>query len=155
MLVSKAIERIKSAGHDISGEYSNARCIEFINTAIQQVGGFLIAASWPSLIKEVVVSDGDTLPENFMKAAGNYPLRMTDGSVKIIDTDFERIRFRYFATPKNVGSETDQLPFNHEGVNEVIVKTAIILALNENEYDVSQDNSIVTALQQAIASGMS
>ena len=33
MNVEQAIARIKAATHDISDEYSNERCIEFLNTA--------------------------------------------------------------------------------------------------------------------------
>ena len=154
MKVADAIKRMKAAGHDISDEYSNERCIEFLNNAIQQAGALLINAKWPSLIKEMIVRDGDSLPDNFMKAAGTYPLRMTEGTVKILGSDYNSIRFRYFATPANVEKETDTLPFNHNGINEVIVQSAVLLALNENEYDITQDQNLVTSLMQAIASGM-
>ena len=154
MLVTTAIARIKSAGHDISAEYTDGRCLEFLNTAIQQVASHLIAASWPTLVKEITVHDGDLLPDNYMRAAGMYPLRMTDGRVQITDDMYEAVRFRYFATPAKLKNTDDVLPFNHDGINDVIVKSAVILALNENEYDVSQDTAIMTALQQAIASGM-
>ena len=150
--VSEAVKRIREAGHDISEEYSDEKCVEFLNTAIQQVSSLLVSASWPLLLRETIVRDGDTLPDNYMKMAGTYPLRMTNGRVEITD-DYETVRFRYFTTPTAVEIE-DDMPFDHDGVNEVIVKSAVILALNENEYDVSQDTAIVTALQQAIASGM-
>ena len=152
MTVEEAVKRIRTAGHDISDEYSDEDCVVFLNTAIQQVSSLLVSASWPLLLRETIVRDGDTLPDNYMKMAGTYPLRMTNGRVEITD-DYETIRFRYFTTPTAVEIE-DDMPFDHDGVNEVIVKSAVILALNENEYDVSQDTAIVTALQQAIASGM-
>ena len=44
MKTSKAVDAIKSAGHDISDEYSRAECIDFLNTAIHEVSGLLIAA---------------------------------------------------------------------------------------------------------------
>lgn len=154
MTVQRAIARIKAAGHDISDEYSADSCIEFINTAIQQVAALLISARFPSLIKEISVRNGDSLPQNFMIAAGSYPLRMTNGKVDIIDDDIESVRFRYFATPDMITVETTNFPISHDAINEVIVKLAIMLALNENEYDISQDTTLTTALQQAIASGM-
>jgi hypothetical protein len=47
------------------------------------------------------------------------------------------------------------MPFDgHDPIQEVIVKTAILLALNENEYDISQDTAIRQELLQAIAGGM-
>ena len=154
MTVQRAIARIKAAGHDISDEYSSDSCIEFINTAIQQVAALLISARFPSLIKEISVRNGDSLPQNFMIAAGSYPLRMINGKVDIIDDDIESVRFRYFATPDMITVETTNFPISHDAINEVIVKLAIMLALNENEYDISQDTTLTTALQQAIASGM-
>ena len=133
--VSEAVKRIREAGHDISEEYSDEKCVEFLNTAIQQVSSLLVSSSWP------------------MKPAGNYPIRMTNGRVEIVDDAYNVVRFRYFTTPANVTIE-DDMPFEHDGVNDVILRSAVILALNENEYDVSQDTAIMTALQQAIASGM-
>lgn len=153
MSATTAISRIKAAGHDISDEYSNTRCLEFINNSIQQVASLLINAQWPSMIKELTVQEGNTVPANYMKAAGTYPIRMTDGTVHLLD-DYTSVRFRYFATPDMI-TEVDNLPFNHDGINEVIVKGAVLIALNENEYDLTQDKALLDLLQQAIASGMS
>jgi len=152
MLVEKAISRIKSAGHDISDEYSQERCLEFINTAIQQVSSLLISAQYPSLIDEILVHNGESLPSNYMKSAGNYPLKVIGNTVSITDGS-DTVRFRYWKTPAFV-DETGELPFNNDAVNEVIVKLAVMLALNENEYDITQDNNLTSQLQQAIASGM-
>lgn len=155
MLTSTAITRIKAAGHDISDEYSKERCIEFLNNSLQQVASLLISAKWPALVQEMLVHDGDSLPKNYMQAAGTYPLRMTAGRAEIIDGS-DYVRFRYFATPDNLTGEdeAEELPFNHEAINEIIVRGAIILALNENEYELSQDTQLWTALQQAVASAM-
>ena len=153
MKVSIAIKRIKSAGHDISGEYNDEQCIEFINTAVQQISSLLIAANYPPLIKEMLVRNGDSIPKNFMKACGTYPIRMTSGKAELLD-DVDSIKFRYFATPDVIEDQADDLPFDHAGINDVVVKVATILALNENEYDVGQDKAILDALQQAIAGGM-
>lgn len=78
---------------------------------------------------------------------------MTENRASITD-DSDSVRFRYFATPDLV-SETDDMPFNHEAINSVILRTAIMLALNENEYDISQDSNIVESLKQAVSAGMS
>lgn len=153
MLVSTAITRIKNSGHDISDEYTSERCIEFLNTAIQQVSSLLIAAQYPALVKELMVHDGETLPANYMKACGTYPLMLTDNKVKIVD-DSESVRFRYWATPELLTERSSELPYKHDAINEVIVKLAVMLALNENEYDIAQDSGLLAQLQQAIASGM-
>lgn len=153
MKLETAITRIKSSTHDISDEYSRERCIEFINTALQQTSALLIAAQYPALVKEMTVRDGDSLPQNYIKAAGTYPLRMTDGRAEIVD-DSEAVRFRYWATPELITENTQDMPYPHDAINECIVQAAVILALNENEYDISADNSILSALQTAISSAM-
>lgn len=154
MKVSTAIARIKASTHDISDEYSNEKCLEFLNTALQQTSSLLISGRYPALVKEVMVREGDTLPKNYMQAAGQYPLRMTNNQVTLLD-DGEAVRFRYWATPDALTDADADLPYPHDAINEVIVKAAIILALNENEYDVSADSSILTALQDAISAAMS
>lgn len=153
MLIETAISRIKAAGHDISDEYSNERCLEFLNTALQQISSLLIAAQYPAMVKEMSVRDGDSLPQNYMKAAGSYPIRMTDGKAAIVDGS-EVVRFRYWATPDLLTTETKELPYPHDAINDLVVKAATILALNENEYEVSQDSNMLTALQSAISSAM-
>lgn len=153
MLVTTAIKRIQENTHDISAEYTTERCIEFLNTAVQQVSSLLISARYPALVKEVLIHNGATLPQNYMLAAGTYPIRMTNGIAEIVD-DSEYVRFRYFATPELITELTRELPYNHDAINEVVVRLAVLLALNENEYDISQDSGLLSQLQQAIASGM-
>lgn len=151
----KAIARIKQETHDISDEYSTERCIQFLNTAIQQVSSLLIAAKYPVLIKEMTIRNGDSIPKNYMNLCGTYPIKMTDGKAIITDDAYKSITIRYFATPDLIEYETDDMPYTHDAINDIIVKTAVLLALNENEYDITQDSNIVEALKQAVSSGMS
>ena len=155
MKAEKAIARIKQETHDISDEYSTERCIQFLNTAIQQVSSLLIAAKYPVLVKEMTIRNGDSIPKNYMNLCGTYPIKMTDGKAIITDDAYKSITIRYFATPDLIEYETDDMPYTHDAINDVIVKTAVLLALNENEYDITQDSNIVEALKQAVSSGMS
>lgn len=155
MKAEKAIARIKQETHDISDEYSTERCIQFLNTAIQQVSSLLIAAKYPVLVKEMTMRNGDSIPKNYMNLCGTYPIKMTDGKAIITDDSYKSITIRYFATPDLIEYETDDMPYTHDAINDIIVKTAVLLALNENEYDITQDSNIVEALKQAVSSGMS
>ena len=155
MNVTQAIARIKAAAHDISDEYSNERCIEFLNTAIQQAASLLIANKWPPMAQELTLHDGETLPDNYMVPCGQYPIRITNNEVTFLDDDLETLRFRYFATPAALTNVSDDMAFDgYFYVQEVVVKLAIALALNENEYDISQDSALNQELMQAIAGGM-
>ncbi len=154
MTVEEAVARLKYATHDISDEYSDDDCLSFLNGAVQQVSALLIGARWPALVKEMNVHEGETLPTNYMQPCGTYPLRMTEGTAHITDGS-EFVRFRYFATPPTIDSLTGDMPYNHTAINDIIVRTAVMLALNQNEYDISQDSAILQSLQQAVAAGMS
>lgn len=154
MLVTTAIEKIKSATHDISDEYSTDRCIDFLNNAIQQIASLLISAKYPGLLKEVTLIDGQDLPDNYMNCVGSYPIRITAGKVKLLD-GHTSIRFRYFATPDNLtGTTGEKLPFDHNALDEAVVMVAVLLAKNENEYDITSDITMYQQLQSAIAAGM-
>ena len=154
MKVSDAIARIRQETHDISEEYSTDECIQYLNTAIQQVSSLLISAKWPVLVKETKISDGDSIPHNYLNACGTYPLKMADGKAYLTDDTYQSVDFRYFATPDLLEAESDDMPFEHDALNDIIIKSAVLLALNHNEYDISQDTNIVNALQQAISAGM-
>lgn len=154
MTVDYAISRIKAATHDISDEYTAADCLSFLNGAVQQVSALLIGAKWPTLVKEVSIHDGESIPTNYLSACGTYPLRMTAGKAYITDGS-SAVRFRYFATPDEITEDTENLPYDHTAINDIILRTAVILALNQNEYDISQDAQIVSNLQQAVSAGMS
>jgi hypothetical protein len=46
------------------------------------------------------------------------------------------------------------MPFEHDTLNDFVVRTACKLALNRNEFDISQDQSILTELQNSAAEAM-
>lgn len=142
MKTSKAIDEIKAAGHDISDEYSRAECIGFLNTAIHEVSGLLIAANSPMMVQEVLIHDGENVPIHYVASAGQYPLRITGQTVNFVDPLMEEIRFRYFATMAPLEDETGDLPFVHSALNDYVLKVATLLALNRNEYDISQDKAL-------------
>ena len=142
MKTSKAIDEIKAAGHDISDEYSRTECIGFLNTAIHEVSGLLIAARSPMMVREILLHDGESVPSHYVTSAGQYPMRITGQTVQFVDTSMDEIRFRYFATMPPLMDEEGDLPFQHEALNDYVLKVATLYALNRNEYDLSQDKAL-------------
>ncbi len=142
MKTSKAIDEIKEAGHDISDEYSRAECIGFLNTAIHEVSGLLIAARSPMMVREILLHDGESVPTHYVVSAGQYPIRITGQMVQFVDPSMDEIRFRYFATMPPLEGETGDLPFAHEALNDYVLKVATLYALNRNEYDLTQDKAL-------------
>ena len=142
MKTSKAIDAIKAEGHDISDEYSRAECIDFLNTAIHEVSGLLIAARSPMMVREILIHDCESVPAHYVASAGQYPMRITGQTVQFVDPSMDEIRFRYFATMPPLTDEEGDLPFQHEALNDYVLKIAILHALNRNEYDLSQDKAL-------------
>lgn len=154
MLLADAITRIKSTTHDISDEYSKQECVDFLNTAIQKIYSIMVGYGYPPVVKEMDLHDDDRLPHNYMRSCGNYPIRITDNIVKLLDDDIDFIRFRYFANPDMLTVDSEALPFDHDAINEIVLRVAVNLALNDNEYDISQDTALLTEVQQSVAAGM-
>lgn len=154
MLVEEAVNRIKAAGRGKGIDWGVDRVIDFLNTSLQQVSALLAANRYPPMVKTIQLEDGDTLPDNFMFEAGTYPIRITDGAVEFLDDTIEQIRFRYFANVGRVVKTSDTMPFTNNAINEVVIKGAVLLALNENGIQISQDTQLVAALQQAVAGGL-
>lgn len=154
MKVEDAVARLKTATHDISDEYTTEECIGFLNTAVQQVCYQLIAGGSPQMLKQVTVHNLEYLPVDFVRPAGTYPIKLTGQLIEFLDEDMEDLKVRYFATKEPMDNTTEDMPFVHEEINDIAVKVATLIALNQNEYDVSQDKAIIDELRQAIATGM-
>ena len=150
MKTKDAVKAIKAAGHDISDEYSLEECLGFLNTAIHEVSGLLIAAHAPMMVAEITLHDGESVPARYVRAAGQYPLRITGQTVRFLKRSMQEIRFRYFATSALLESDGGDLPFPHEALNDYAVKVAVLYALNRNEYDVSQDKALYDEFRQIL-----
>lgn len=155
MQVKKAVAEIKAAGHDISDEYSVVECIGFLNTAINEVSSLLIAARSPMMVAEILLHDGESVPERYVSAAGRYPIRVTGETVRFIDRSLSEIRFRYWRTMPPLEDDAGAMPFSHEALNDYAVKVAILLALNRNEYDISQDKALYDELRTLLSGAVS
>lgn len=154
MKVEKAVATIKAATHDISDEYSTDECIGFLNTAVQQISHLLIAGKSPQMVREIKIHNLEDLPDDFVKTAGTYPIRITGQKMAFLDEMMDEIRFRYFATKKQITDIAEEMPFIYEQLNDVAVKSAVLLSLNQNEYDISQDKALADEMKQVLAQGM-
>lgn len=154
MLVEEAVNRIKAAGRGTGKDWAVDRVIDFLNTSLLQVSALLAANKYPPIVQTIELEDGDDLPQNYLYSCGTYPIRITNGKVEFLDDSMETIRFRYFKNIGKVVKTSDNMPFTNDAINEVVIKGAVLLALNENAVQIGQDSQLVTALQQAVAGGL-
>jgi len=154
MLVEEAVNRIKASGRGTGHDWGVDRVIDFLNTSLLQVSALLAANRYPPIVKTIELEDGDDLPDNYLFSCGTYPIRITNGAVEFLDPDIEKIQFRYFCNVGRIVKTSDTMPFTNDAINEVVIKGAVLLALNENAVHIAQDSQLVTALQQAVAGGL-
>jgi hypothetical protein len=155
MKVQTAIDQFRLILHDLYGnyEYDNYHCLMRLNSAAQLTCNLLVQINSPLVIKEEEFENGGTLPGNFLKTCGTYPIRRTGGVVKFLD-DVDKMVIRYFVTVPKIEDVDGDMPFEHDTLNDFVVRTACKLALNRNEFDISQDQSILTELQNSAAEAM-
>lgn len=150
MLVTEAIKRIRSATHDESVEYDNEECVFALNTACHEIATLLIFGRIPIMVKEDTVSDGDSLPERFFRTAGTYPMKVTGNIINLLDGR-KSLKIRYFCMPREItGTDKENMPFDQYILNSIAIKIAVKMLLNENEFDISQDQAIQQEIMQAV-----
>lgn len=155
MLVSDAIDRIRLATHDITEEYTDYECVNYLNEAVHQIASTLMGGASPFMVKTTTLKTGDTLPVGFCRTCGTFPFRITGGKVELL-TDAEELPVRYFSQPELLtGATGEAMPFDQEQLNELAVRLAVIYASNENEFDVTQDTNIMQMIAQATQKGFS
>ena len=158
MKVQTAIDQFRLILHDLYGnyEYDNYHCLMRLNSAVQLTCNLLTQINSPLIIEEKEFEPGEALPGNFLQTCGTYPIRRTGNAVEFLD-DVERMKIRYFVTLPKI-EEADVLdgdmPFEHDAINDFVIRTACKLALNRNEFDISQDQNILNELQNSIAEAM-
>lgn len=155
MKVKTAIDEFRLILHDLYGnyEYDNYHCLMRLNSAAQLTSSLLVQLNSPLIIQEEEFENGDDLPGNFLRTCGTYPIRRTGNKVEFLD-DVEKMKIRYFVSVPKMDKYTEDMPFEHDAINDFVIRTAVKYALNRNEFDISQDQSILTELQAAMSEAM-
>ena len=153
MLVTQAIQEIRNKinDRDCVG-LDDSELLSYLNEAIQQISSYLISVNSPTMIKKLTIEDENEieLPQNFVKTAGNYPLKITANKAC---TAFWPMNVRYFASYAPV-SMSDELPFSHNAIDVIAIKLACVYATAQQQLDVTQDKSIVDEIIASLASAI-
>lgn len=150
MQVTEAISRIRASAHDITDEYDDMECVFALNTAAYQIASLLISEHYAGLLAEKDFEEGEALPDNFFKPAGLYPIRMTGRTIHLLCVG--PLHVRYYAMPDEI-VRGGMMPFRLNLLNNLTVKVALKMLLNEDEFDISQDSGIQNEIMQAIQTG--
>lgn len=153
MLVTEAITEIRNKinDRDCVG-LDDSELLSYLNEAVQWVTAAMIGAGSAELIQEQnVTTNSFTVPANFAKFCGIYPVRMT-GKVGTL-LEVPPLKLRYFVSYAAL-TNASTMPFNHIALSQVAIKKACQYAMNQEKLDVQQDKMLENELSQAVALSM-
>lgn len=153
MNVHDALQDMRFKIHDKDViEMTNDELLICLNEAIQYVSSYLIAINSPAIVADMVIENEETaLPVNFVKTAGIFPIKITGNIMRWLGyEEGETMNLRYFANSESV-MESDDMPFEHEALNQITVKLASIYAGNQLEAEISQDKALLDEINAALA----
>ena len=153
MNVTAALADIRNKIHDKDTiEMTDEELLICLNEAIQYVSSYLAGANSPVAVADITLSaEETTLPQNFVKTAGTYPVKITGNSMKWLGYEAgQTMKLRYFFTPAAVVA-TDNMPFFHDALNQITIKLAAIYAGNQLEAEISQDKALLDEVNMLLA----
>ena len=153
MNVSEALDKIRTKIHDDDTiAMTDEELLTCLNEAIQYVASYLVGAKSPVMAHDmVIVAEETTLPQNFVKPAGVYPVKITGNTLKWLDYEAgQTMKLRYFSTPTPATAE-GTMPFVHDALLQITIKLAAIYAGNELEAEISQDKALLDEVNALLA----
>lgn len=131
---------------------SNEELLAYFNEAVQYISQFLISVNSPVMLKDLTINAATgTLPVDYIKMAGIFPVKVTGRSVKLLDTP--PVTLRYFGVFDRAEMNED-VPLKNEALIRVAIRLAAIYANNQQELDITQDKALLADLQNAILSAV-
>lgn len=126
---------------------TDVELLAYLDSAAGAVSNQRAAAKDPEMSKDLELGEGENgMPDDFISLIGNVPVMIAGRKL----TAPSGMTVRYWARLPFPSSfkEKEQLPYSHE--NELLmIDIAAAMALNKNEYDVSQDLGIIGQMSSA------
>lgn len=158
MLVKAIIQDIRNRINDKEGvgDFDDDEIVSYINQAINYIGLYFVSSGNPIAVKDIVIRNGDTLPNDYVKACGILPIKITGKTIKFLDAGVKDYTMKYFYKAPNItGTEDEEMPYDDALTNNVIVTLTVILLMNQQRLNVSQDQGLNSALMDTIESAYS
>ena len=142
--VADVLQEVRPRISDIDAiTYQDDELISYLNTVIDFLNGYLIAKKQPEMVKQLTIADCMRVPCDWDSFAGQYPVYITQGKFQLYD--IKKIKARYFALRPHVATVADIVPFSVR-YKSVLIQGTAMRALNRNEYDISQDKTLLAEL---------
>lgn len=153
MNVETAVNEVRNKINDRDAiGLDDEELLSYLNESIQFICTYLAGSNSPLLAKEAVIEESPyVLPDNFVRFAGSFPLKMTGKVVTVFDT--LPLKIRYFCTYDKV-EMSDEMPFTNSSLNQVAIKLAGIYANAQQQFDITQDKGLCDEIVKGIAAAV-
>lgn len=149
MNVTEAIRQIKDRVNDMTTTgYSSSMILGYINDALSYLSYRMAAVCHPALVQDMTITDGMPVPSGFIKFVGTEPVRRTGMVFHILD-ESDTIAARAYIELGTVGLQ-DDIPLKEPAYISMLLQLASIYALNQHEYNDTQDAALAKELQAAV-----
>lgn len=154
MNVSKAILEIRNKINDREEVgLEDEELLSYLNEAILYISNYLIGIKSPAMVEELVIDKNTiTVPENFAKTVGGFPIKRTGNTIKLLCEPPVTIRYLVSYKPVEMDGE---MPFSYEALNNSAIKLACIYANVQERTDVTQDKTLLDEINTAISNAVS
>ena len=149
MLVSAFLTKLRLRIRDeYKVEYTDDELIGYLNDALAYWDSTRIVSADPLRLKSLTVNPNATVPTDFAKWAGTYPVYIQNGNVYSASGD--SVACKYYAYSTSFASTSDNINLPNPEIS-ILLQLSTIYALNKNQFDVSTDTSLAKALQDVVA----
>lgn len=142
-MVRKLISDEQATGYTEGGNIEEPEgtqeLLNYLDRAVEDYSRRMMEANNVDIVKTFTLTNGETLPEDFLGICGAVPVTITDNKINFYG-DETNITARYFARLPYVSSFSSDvsLPYKQNHAMSIIALAAIY-ALNKHEFNVSQD----------------
>ena len=92
---------------------------------------------------------------NFVRFAGGFPVVKKGKRFFLADDESDYVNTKYFSIPREVASDSDELPFEgNDTYHAIIIDLAVIYALNQHEFNVERDTAMRQELEQIVTQAL-
>lgn len=145
MIASELVTVIRERVNDTRQlNYTDSEVLHDLAYACRYLALALIGRKDPEMITTLMVSDFTPIPKLFHSFVGQYPV-WREGRLFRTSLKDKPVEIRYYAMREGIKTLTDEIPYNDQ-YQDALVMTTVGILLNRDEFDITSETSMVEAV---------
>jgi hypothetical protein len=134
--------------NDTNNAWSPTQYLEAINYSIRYVTKRRVDKNDPEFIFDLGIINGQVVPDNFMKFAGNVPVTIKDtgGQRQFFHTQSGTPSVKFYVMRPTLSALSDNIPMKSEHSEALKLCAAIYLKEQRGTYDMTKEKERLEAL---------